>query len=500
MTSQAATVNHPHTARQASLTGAHAQHPITSPVGSEGARFMQHRPSQDDPNRFYAREGVDPLSQAFPGKIAVHPGMGGRPVPRAEMGAILEGLSAQPRSGRGVVYVNVPFCETHCLYCGFYKNPYRPEHSPAFVDALISELRLWHGRPAQDEGPLHAVYLGGGTPTALEPADLKRLLLALREYLPLANDCEITVEGRTSNLTPERIEAALAGGANRFSLGVQSFNTKIRQAMGRRSSREELLERISLLQSYDQAAILVDLIYGLPMQGLEEWLDDIRTAQSLNLDGADCYQLNIYKTSLLAAAIEQGRFPAGADLAGQSRLFAAGVEAMQASFYRRLSISHWGRTPRERNLYNQYVKGNADCLAFGPGAGGNLFGHFYFNQPDYAAWLAQLKAGMAAGEKPVAMLQAPKRHGRLFRAVAEDLEQGRIDVAALENAFEIKLEERLAPLLAQWERAGLVERVEKVETQEKHAGGWRLTLAGQFWQVNLAQLLIEFLNHCLQES
>ncbi|CAK7006124.1 MAG: Anaerobilin synthase [Desulfovibrio sp.] len=446
---------------------------------SEAPRLMQHGMRKDDPNRFYAKEGVDPLTHAFEGKIAVHPGMGGKPVPESERAKTLAAIAEKPRTGKSVAYIHVPFCETHCLYCGFFRAGYQKEQSRVYTDTLIRELDIWRGRPAQAEGPVHAVYFGGGTPTALEPQDMERLIKAVRAALPVANDCEITIEGRSSNLTKELIEACLEGGANRFSLGVQSFHTDIRQAMGRRSTKEQLIERLSLLQSYNQAAVVIDLIYGFPMQTMERWLEDIAIAQSLDLDGADCYQLNVYKTSLLAKAIEAGKLPACADIPTQAKLFEAGVTAMEQAFYRRLSVSHWGRTPRERNIYNQYVKGGAHCLAFGPGGGGGLHGHFYFNNPDYQGWQERVNAG----EKPVMMLQGPGQNAAMYRAMAEEMEQMRLDVPRLEREFAKPLGTILAPLFAQWERAGLVRAYGK---------SYVLTLAGQFWQVNLSQLLMEF--------
>lgn len=83
------------------------------------------------------------------------------------------------------------------------------------------------------------------------------------------------------------MEAALAGGANRFSLGVQSFDTKIRQAVGRRSDKETLIRQLEKLMSYDQAAVVIDLIYGFPFQTLETWKEDLRIGRELNLDGID---------------------------------------------------------------------------------------------------------------------------------------------------------------------------------------------------------------------
>ena len=437
--------------------------------------------------KYFAREGVDPLSRAFDGKIAVHPGVGGGMVAPAEMEESLEALLDTPRRGDSVAYIHVPFCETHCLYCGFYNRGYSREESARYTDTLLRELRLWERREAQRQGPVHAVYLGGGTPTALESEDLERLLRAVRTHLPLANDCEITVEGRLHNFGPEKMEACFAGGVNRFSLGVQSFNTKIRQTMGRLAPREEVFRRLELLKSYNQAAVIVDLIFGFPMQSMEVWLDDIAAACSAGLDGMDCYQLNVYGQTPLGKAISEGKLPPAADIPMQSAMFAAGVEALQKAFYRRLSLTHWARTSRERNLYNLKVKGSANCLAFGPGAGGNLAGWFYLNQNNYQKWRELVNAG----RKPVMMLARPDERFYFFRAVAAAMEQGWMDLAELERKFSLPVESVLRPLLEQWCRAGLLEFREHVLV---------LTLAGQFWQVNLSQLMQDFLKHALDEA
>ncbi len=437
--------------------------------------------------RYFAQEGVDPLSQAFDGKIAVHPGVGGGAIPSDEVEGRLEVLLDAPRSGDSVAYIHVPFCETRCLYCGFYNRGYSREESARYVDALLQELRLWEKRAAQRQGPVHAVYFGGGTPTALEAGDLERLLKAVRVHLPLANDCEITVEGRLYHFGPEKMEACLAGGANRFSLGVQSFDTNIRQTMGRLASREEVFRRLERLKSYNQAAVIVDLIFGFPMQSMEVWLDDIAAACSAELDGMDCYQLNVYGQTPLGKAIREGKLPPAADIPLQSAMFAAGVEALRNAFYRRLSLTHWARTSRERNLYNLKVKGGAHCLAFGPGAGGNIAGWLYLNRSDYRTW----RELVLAGRKPVMTLVRPDSHFYVFRAVAAALEQGWLDLADLEKKHGIVVRPALEPLLEQWERAGLVERRGDV---------LELTLAGQFWQVNLSQLMQDFLKRALDEA
>ena len=174
-----------------------------------------------------------------------------------------------------------------------------------------------------------------------------------------------------------------------------------------------------------------------------------------------------------------------ADIPAQSAMFAAGVEKLEGAFYSRLSLAHWGRSTRERNLYNQHVKGSAHCLPFGPGAGGNLDGWFLMNTSAYDKWLEAVNAGI----KPAAMLVEPGPNFRLYRALAFELEHLRLDIPALERKFGLELYGALEPLLEQWRRAGLLNLGDRKIT---------LTLAGQFWQVNISQLMQDFLKRHLE--
>ena len=202
-----------------------------------------------------ARVTGNPLRDAFDPKIMTHAGMSASLVPDEELAVRIEEIADTVRGRRTVAYINVPYCETRCLYCLFYIKPYRnAEESRAFTDLLIRELELWNKRNVQTGRPLEAVYFGGGTPTALEASDIVRLIRAVKKNLPLANDCEITFEGRLSNFGPDRMEACMEGGTNRFSLGVQTFDTKIRQAVGRRSTKEELVRQLEPLYREGKAS------------------------------------------------------------------------------------------------------------------------------------------------------------------------------------------------------------------------------------------------------
>lgn len=431
------------------------------------------------PPEYLPRPGLDPLAHAFERKIAIHAGLSGKPATGQEAAAVVADIQSNPRKGKSAAYVHLPFCETHCLYCGFFGGRYIEEKTDAYLDALLAQLAAEQNTPAVQSGPIHALYLGGGTPTALSAKQLDRLLQALVTTLPLANDCEITVEGRIHNFTDEKMRACINAGVNRFSLGVQSFDTSLRRQLGRIDTQKTVITRLEALAAFDQAAIVADLIYGLPGQSLKQWEDDIRLFLALPLDGVDLYQLNVFPGGRLHDAIARGSVPPAADIPEQSRFFARGVELMTEAGMRRLSISHWGKNSRERNLYNPLTKSRSDCLAYGAGAGGLLQGHFYVLDSKPDSYMDRVNAG----EKPVGMVMAPPEHFGLMRVVLGQMEQGFLDLASVEQAGGPEAGSIMSPLLEAWKEGALLTR---------NGDRFTLTLAGQFWQVTLAQLLLSW--------
>ncbi len=448
---------------------------------SQGALMPPGRPSPapaDGPSAFFAREGADPLRFAFDRKTGIHAGLGAGPVAPDAAEAHLAELLQTPRTGPTAAYFHIPFCSTRCTYCGFFSRFTQGGDSALYTDALIRELRATAGTPAVASGPVHAVYLGGGTPTDLEPPDLLRLLRAIRAELPLANDCEITLEGRVHGMNEALLGAALEGGANRFSIGVQSFDTRGRRLVGRLDDRETVLETLARLAAPDQASVVIDLVYGFPGQTVASWVEDVRTLERLPLDGVDLYQLNVLPHTTLARMIAEGRCEPAASLPEQAEMFSAGVDAMEAMAWSRLSVCHWRATSRERSLYNRLVKGGATILPYGCGAGGNLHGHGIMHTREFGRYLERVEAGRS----PVAMMTRPSPLRVLAARIADGCDLGRLEVARLDAWAGEPVAARVQPLLDQWTRCGLLELRD----------GWaRLTRAGEFWQVNLAQGLVD---------
>ena len=434
----------------------------------------------------FAAETPDPLADAFPGKRAVHPFIGMRPVAEADVPGLWADIHARPRKQRGVAYVHVPFCENHCLFCGFYQNPWRDGDGAPYVDAVIAQLEAFARTPAHEGPPLQAVYLGGGTPTALAGPDIARLVAAIRRHLPLAPDCEITLEGRIQSFGRDKALMGFDAGVTRISLGVQSFSERIRRPLGRRTGTDGIMAFLAELVALDRGAVVIDLIHGLPRQRPEDVAADVRRCADLGLDGLDLYSLNLIPGTPLLSAIEKGKMDP-APTTGLGAYFEAGEEAALAEGWTAISTTHWQGTLRERNVYNLAVKTGADCLAFGSGAGGLLGGMQYRITPDMVDYAARAGSGEVLTRGMMRTTAATPVHD----ALKSGMGRGRLDCRAVDAALAgvcgpdaISFSAHAGPLLDQWRRAGLI---------APHHRFHRLTRAGRFWQVAMTGRLITWL-------
>lgn len=438
----------------------------------------------NDNMRFLANETDDPLHEAFDRKMTVHAMPRGESIRPEKLPGLWAGvMSAEDGLPIRTIYVHIPFCEGHCVFCGFYQNAYRSDLAEQYVEALIREMELTAGAPFINAHPFQAVYFGGGTPTALPAESLIRLVSTVKSLFPLSNDCEISLEGRICNFTKEKIEAALSAGTNRFSLGVQTFDTRIRKRLGRRESRKKVLESLTYLRDLGKGVGIIDLIYGLPGQSLEIWDDDIKTFLFLELDGCDLYQLNVFRGGPLEKLVDRGSLPKPATVKEQADYYVRGVELMEAAHYRRLSTTHWARTSRERSLYNLFSRGRGECVPLGSGAGGWLRDYFFFVESNLEDYFSAIKAE----RKPLSFGMRRSQRDFLFRDISYQVELGYCDLEQLSERHDLNLLTILGPIISQWEKVGLIKLAD---------GCFYLTRAGEFWAVNLAQILID----CLQKD
>lgn len=456
------------------------QEPKENPAGGRSLKEILAGMDDELFSLVVGRQSDRPLPEAFHSKRVIHGEMGGGMVERSQWPDLWQTVLEQPGPPeKRSAYIHIPFCQNKCLYCGFFQNFCQEEAETAYIDRLLAELRM-HADSPYFARPVNAVFIGGGTPSSLSPHNVERMLKAIGKYLPLVNDCEVTLEGRIYDLVPEKMETWLVNGVNRVSLGVQSFNTRVRQAVGRLDDRETILQRLQDLSMYNQATVIIDLIYGLPYQTPEIWLEDLTALKEAAIDGWDLYQLNIYENSALKKNIDAGRMPRAATTREQAEMFGVAHHLLAGWPVFQLSVCHWSKTGRERNMYNILAQQGWTMLPFGAGAGGKVGTYRVMLERDVKRYIQRIDNG----EKPLMMMTAAPVSAEVHDAIKNQLKLGYLDLAQLAADYDPRLAE-IQILLDLWEQRGLVQR-------EK--GLTRLTVAGQFWYVNLTQSVLECVN------
>ena len=430
----------------------------------------------------------DPLRHAFVAKTHAHAERrGGKTLsPPKAMKAWMSTMKQEASPRTRLAYFHIPFCRTHCSYCGFFQNASKAAEIEKYVGALEKEIAMSGKRPWIQSQPLNAIYFGGGTPTDLTPEQILRLGKAIRTHLPVADDVEMTFETRFNGFDDEKIQACREAGFNRFSLGLQTFDTFIRRKMSRIDSQEVVLERLDTLSKLEDTTTVVDLLYGLPWQTMDHWLNDLdMVTNQTNIHGVDLYQLIMMNNTRMAQSVAKGSMPAPGDTALKASFFKAGVEVMTANGWDRLSVSHWGRkdadgVARERNIYNHGVKAGCEIIPFGCAAGGKVNGHSLMMMRALKPYYGMLATGM----KPVMGMMEADPNLAMNQVLGAGFDLGRVDLNKLSEASEFDILRHCEPLFEAWQKNGLA---------DIDGDMLNLTLAGQFWNVTMNQALNNYL-------
>ena len=265
------------------------------------------------------------------------------------------------------IYLSVPFCRTKCSYCNFASGVFSRAVFERYVQRVCAEIaecgRTAEQMGGQIEGGVDSIYLGGGTPTVLEPTQLRGMFEAVRAQFSVTADAEITVECAPGTLTAEILDALLGCGVNRVSLGVQSLVDAEAASVGRLHRRATTLEDIARLRAAGITNINIDLIAGLPHQTEQSWKYSVQETIATGVPHVSVYMLEIDEDSRLGRELMAGgtryhaHFVPNEDAVADSYLVAcetleaAGVAQYEISnfarpgFESRHNLKYWTRQP-----------------------------------------------------------------------------------------------------------------------------------------------------------
>lgn len=300
------------------------------------------------------------------------------------------------------IYVSIPFCAQKCTYCNFRSDVYARELRSEYVRQVAVELGS--GRVAN----ANTAYFGGGSPSLLEPDEFEELASAL----PRKQWVEATIEVAPGEAVPERVSAWLKAGVNRVSLGVQSFDSAVARAAGRKHSSETVQTEIRQLAARGIRNISVDLIAGLARQTAATWSRSLDWVDRLDADHVSVYMLEADDASRLGRELASGGSRYGARLVPAEEeivdFYLLAVERLRSMGYERYEVSNFAR-PGRRSIHNLKYWRMEPYFGFGSDAHSFSGSRRWCNVGSAPEYVRR----MAAGLSPRASIEEPSQRQML---------------------------------------------------------------------------------------
>lgn len=238
------------------------------------------------------------------------------------------------------------------------------------------------------------LYIGGGTPTVLEEAVLQNLFDQLHHHFQFTDDAEITVEANPGDVTGEKLTTLKGCGVNRISLGVQSFDEKDLTFLKRRHTVKEAVQALDLIRSHGFSSLSVDLIYGIPGQTPDGWLETIERAVSFYPEHISCYQLTVAENTELWEMLERDVISLPDELA-EEVFFLTTAEYLENHRYLHYEISNFAHGEENRSRHNQKYWQHTPYLGLGPSAHSFQQGKRWWNVRSIEHYCGALQEGRA---------------------------------------------------------------------------------------------------------
>lgn len=290
--------------------------------------------------------------------------------------------SAKQRCG---LYVHIPFCKTKCGYCDFYSVPTGLQPTRPLVDRVCTELEH---RLADHSLRMTTVFVGGGTPTLLPPADLRALLETLSRCVVITDLEEFTVEANPASVDDRKAALLVENGVGRVSMGAQSYFPKELEALERIHCPDDIGPSVELLRRHGIGQVNLDLMFGIPSQSLVTWRESLARTIDLGVDHISAYGLTYEPGTRLTAMRRAGHVtPCDEDL--ETDMYLLAIDVLNEAGFEQYEISNFAR-PGCRCSHNLNYWRNGAYVGVGPSASGFVHGRRYKNVPDIVRYVRMM--------------------------------------------------------------------------------------------------------------
>lgn len=256
------------------------------------------------------------------------------------------------------LYIHIPFCRRKCAYCNFYSIAYDRSLAGAYIDVICGQIERL-------EKPVSTIFIGGGTPTVLETADIKRLLRSISRKLA-GSGREFSIEANPESLNGEKLDLFLDEGVNRLSIGVQSFSDVKLKKLGRTHNAKKAIDAVTLSKKKGFDNLNIDLIFGSPEETFSDCMVEFKRAVELPVAHISCYCLTYEKGTPIFDAKKRGKIiPADED--HSARMYSYAMEYLPAQGFKHYEVSNFAKKGFEC-VHNLNYWSNNEYIGFGVSA------------------------------------------------------------------------------------------------------------------------------------
>ena len=263
------------------------------------------------------------------------------------------------------LYIHIPFCKKKCNYCDFLSAPASKPRRQEYMQALMTEIMIWSGA-AYDNHEVKSIFIGGGTPSILDPEQIGTLMRMINIYFNVSKSAEITIECNPGMVNKDKLMAYRAEGINRLSIGVQSFDDELLQLIGRRHNAEQARQAVAIAQEAGFDNISIDLMYALPSQTMQQWQSDVAQALQLGVQHISSYGLIYEEGTVLTTLLDHGIVEA-VDEELEMQMYDYLVEQLTANGFIHYEVSNFA-LPDCESKHNSSYWNNTPYIGLGAGA------------------------------------------------------------------------------------------------------------------------------------
>ena len=344
------------------------------------------------------------------------------------------------------IYIHVPFCIRKCKYCDFLSFEGCGERDfDSFAKALCQEIKLYARQ--QGERLVDTIYIGGGTPSILPKGHMQVIMRTLSESFNILPEGEITIEANPASLSMDKLEAYRELGINRISIGIQSCDEDVLETLGRIHNRDAALGAFKMARAAGFSNISLDLMFGIPGQREEVWMDSVKECISLSPEHISLYSLQLEEGTPLYRQVCEQKLMAPTDEETDRRMYHEALTEMKRAGYMQYEISNTARAGFE-SRHNLRYWSYKEYLGFGPGASSFIEGLRYTNLSDMKAYAEAVHRG----EKPVNAEEIQRYSLReemgIYMFTGLRKTEG-VDIRDFESAFGIGFHEAFDPEILQ---------------------------------------------------